>query len=1050
MANLDEFVVSVRENGAELDGLTNDTTALTTTLAQVAPTGTAPRKRVLIDGALFIGNPLLVDVAAGVTIFFVGNGALTWRFERLRDVKVRRRGSFAATPSVSIAPANGASLTVTYRLKSATVVQPGTGGYMRGQDLTVVGGTGTSGEVNVRSTRVVFAGRTVAGSGYPASSTVEFAVAGGVGRRAIITGKTNASGQVMSGTANIIVVNGGSYTTNPVLADVALEKTNPLVPGSGFRVNLQMGVETIAVSSAQQGSYTDVPTGERGTTGSGSGATVTATFEIATAAIVPGAEGAGFLTPPAVTVGMGGELQPIGIRPTINGTFVGDLASPLTGSYREVIGQPRSARLRRLYDADLAGYAADRKLAALPSRDLDERLREVVSVRDFGAVGDGRERGVDEHPLWPAIMADPAAYGFVTASPESADKLKLIEPSDTLDWLAFELAIRFLADPTRGGGVLLVPPGHYVTRRHVNLLDGVEIRGESRRTTLIDNIWEAGIAYEEDFRPMVLAIGAFHPRALESDDPDRLELYDVAAPVAPGSVRVRLATTAEAAEFPVGGFAMLGTIAAASSTGDEHPKFAQINRVRAVEGAELVFERPFKRAYDDPGTAKASLRRFGTGLDQDAGLGATPWLLRRDVTIRSLSTRGRTLIARNAAWNLLVEDVDHRGRSGLSHNAFVHSTLRRVSITTELRGIETKGESFDTTFEDIAIVFESAVKREALPLVAVAESSDGITYRRMTVQDGPGFGQGPQDTEAQVPRVRCAAYDTVLDNVTVVTRVAGNAHVELTTEQGGESTVIRRLRLHSAAAPAAATRWLSVRRAKTDHDRHLLQADGLVCTGTVVADDEALNIVAVAEGSYVRGLELPAGDKVGNAEARSLAVQSGERVVSKALLRLQLSEVNLTSAVGARLMLDNGLTVFRAPDTNPPEPAGRFEAWFSVPPVDNDATKAVVAIRPGTSRATAGLRWTQVGSRDEYFVELKNGGNPSLPRPLYVIAGDASLLSQATGYPSTPLPAGTWSYAEPPVTNSFVTLVVSLPGTFSIRDPDENGPDFIRVGPNAP
>lgn len=110
MPELSPFIRSPRENGATMNGTTDDTAALATTITQAQ----TANKVLWIDRPLFIGNPTVITVSADVTIQLVGDGALLWNFGTVREARIRNRGTFAVTPSAT--PPAGVTLSVKHRL----------------------------------------------------------------------------------------------------------------------------------------------------------------------------------------------------------------------------------------------------------------------------------------------------------------------------------------------------------------------------------------------------------------------------------------------------------------------------------------------------------------------------------------------------------------------------------------------------------------------------------------------------------------------------------------------------------------------------------------------------------------------------------------------------------------------------------------------------------------------------------------------------------------------------------------------------------------------
>jgi hypothetical protein len=483
-----------------------------------------------------------------------------------------------------------------------------------------------------------------------------------------------------------------------------------------------------------------------------------------------------------------------------------------------------------------------------------------------------------------------------------------IDASETNDWLGIQLAVNTVAQA--GGGVVDVPNGVYKIKRHINLPSNVTLRGETRSGAVLDNVWNAGTGYYADFRPAVIAAGCFHPDAIADGDPNAMTRLTVAGTVEAGSNIVAL--TVAPTGFVVGDFAVLHSTATDPVGPNALPRAMQINQVIRVDTStnRLFFAKPFKRQY-----ASSYVSRFGTGRDVLSGFGDTPWLCVRDVVVTSLTARstGR-LIGRNAAWNLRIEDVDHDGGAGIVHNAFVYSTLRRMRITTKECGIESKIGTFATTFEDIDVIFSSTIKTGRMPLVACGESSEDITYRRVNVYDGPNFGQDPGDTTAQVARIRIGAYDTHLEDCTVVCSIAGSTAINVTTEHGGERTTAARLRL---VAPTGGPTSLLLVNAK-NLGMDVFQAsptigiDGLACfapSGTI-----PVKLDKLAGDSWVRDL---VGAPIDGDDAGKL-----RQLVGRASPDLQLSRPD-----GVTLGLPSGVA-FSLPATSArPLLLGQVRVW---------------------------------------------------------------------------------------------------------------------------
>jgi hypothetical protein len=122
-----------------------------------------------------------------------------------------------------------------------------------------------------------------------------------------------------------------------------------------------------------------------------------------------------------------------------------------------------------------------------------------------------------------------------------------------------------------------------------------------------------------------------------------------------------------------------------------------------------------------------------------------------------------------------------------------------MRVTTKECRIESKIGTFATTFEDIDVIFSSASKTGRMPPVACGESSEDITCRRVSVYDGPSFGQNPDDT-GSIPSSRgCGSRPTTRISRTARWCAASAGRPPSTSRPSTERTTATRLRLVSPA-----------------------------------------------------------------------------------------------------------------------------------------------------------------------------------------------------------------------------------------------------------
>lgn len=116
-----------------------------------------------------------------------------------------------------------------------------------------------------------------------------------------------------------------------------------------------------------------------------------------------------------------------------------------------------------------AGIVAFRQAGtAASARTVLDKLRESISVKDFGAIGDGNQHPLSER--YATLAAAQAVYPHAVAL------------TDQIDWAAAQAAINYVGNLAVGGSVggwLEFPVGRYVTNRElvVEVAKPVNIRG---------------------------------------------------------------------------------------------------------------------------------------------------------------------------------------------------------------------------------------------------------------------------------------------------------------------------------------------------------------------------------------------------------------------------------------------------------------------------------------------------------------------------------------------------------------------------------------------
>jgi len=165
------------------------------------------------------------------------------------------------------------------------------------------------------------------------------------------------------------------------------------------------------------------------------------------------------------------------------GTLRVDLASPTPGNGASLVQYDADETVKDRLDALGSGGGAalvgfQQAGSGAVERTVQDKLRERVSVKDFGAIGDG-----NPHPL---------SERFATLAEARAVYPHAVALTDQIDWCAFVAARNALATGTEyQGGEILVPRGRYKLNRKVQFDDVLSVtnyyvRGDGAVNTELD------------------------------------------------------------------------------------------------------------------------------------------------------------------------------------------------------------------------------------------------------------------------------------------------------------------------------------------------------------------------------------------------------------------------------------------------------------------------------------------------------------------------------------------------------------------------------------
>ena len=200
----------LRDYGAKLDGVTDNTSILVSALNTLSSSGGG---RLIIDGPVFVSQPSLVPDKSNITLVFIKPGRLVLRFEKVGRIQFLGSSNMTSVPAVTLTGGGGvgATASATLCLQKPNIADPIGSGYVKDQVVALVGGTYTT-----QATIKVLA--------VNANGAITNAVPSTIGRYSVIPSNpvTLANGGTVSVTwqlRDITVTSAGSgYTSTPTVS----------------------------------------------------------------------------------------------------------------------------------------------------------------------------------------------------------------------------------------------------------------------------------------------------------------------------------------------------------------------------------------------------------------------------------------------------------------------------------------------------------------------------------------------------------------------------------------------------------------------------------------------------------------------------------------------------------------------------------------------------------------------------------------------------------------------------------------------------------------
>lgn len=114
-------------------------------------------------------------------------------------------------------------------------------------------------------------------------------------------------------------------------------------------------------------------------------------------------------------------------------------------------------------------------------RTVEARLRDVVSVKDFGAIGDGFYHPLSER--FASLAAAQAVYPFVLA----VDGVGNAWGAQSLDWAGIQAALNEAARDVNRRGTVHLPVGYYILSDSLKMASFVTFEGDSQSGSVLHN-----------------------------------------------------------------------------------------------------------------------------------------------------------------------------------------------------------------------------------------------------------------------------------------------------------------------------------------------------------------------------------------------------------------------------------------------------------------------------------------------------------------------------------------------------------------------------------
>jgi hypothetical protein len=472
-------------------------------------------------------------------------------------------------------------------------------------------------------------------------------------------------------------------------------------------------------------------------------------------------------------------------------------------------------------------------------RTVGEKIGETVSVRDFGAIGDG-----NSHPVTEWLQGGAYSRGYSDFAAIKADFQHVERPQDEIDWVASQQALNV-------GARVHFPRGRYVIHRPLAMRSFQNVFGDGRESVIYNPQTAREAVWQTAF-----ILGIHHPVAWDPDSPMRFPEFELVS-IPQGSREIAFADRGDADRFTAGEIVWLLS-AQRERQHNVIPAYLQLDKIERLENGRAYLEDPLHEAVEGARIAKIS------GVDRASQL---PFYACEGLILENLAVDARNVFGdRTCLYRSVVRNFWSIGatRSIAPVNAVVSSVFENVFGVFSDRLLEVKNGAMGSVFRnfDCAFAPQPGVTPKQPP-VSTGEQAYDIGFERIRCRLGEDYSFNipavvlnqrkgyvrdsvfsrpspePKVEMLTIPSGRTAGFgpgEIVLDQIELVAGIGCRRFIRLGTASAPDErraapmrNVLRDIRL-VGGAPETAGVWQDIRsnQLRSDDNNQLINIQNAV------------------------------------------------------------------------------------------------------------------------------------------------------------------------------------------------------------------------------